>query len=92
MSSMVSPDSSSSSSSSTNDSDDYDEEYRLAQQEWVESLEQLQTLVSVLLLPFLGKWLGRKWSHWGEQYPLWYLLHTDSTRTRQHMLGTWPSD
>ncbi|KAF8585521.1 hypothetical protein K439DRAFT_1632519, partial [Ramaria rubella] len=61
MSSLASLDSSSSDSSS---SDDHDEEYRLAQQEWEESLEQLQTIVSLVVLPFFGKWLGRKWSHW----------------------------
>ncbi len=42
-----------------------DEEYRLAQQEWEESLEQLAQIVSVVLLPFLGRWLGRRWSYWG---------------------------
>ena len=49
---------------SSDDSDD--EEHRLAQQEWEESLEQLAQIVSVVLLPFLGKWLGRRWSYWGE--------------------------
>ncbi|KAL4241673.1 hypothetical protein ABKN59_000861 [Abortiporus biennis] len=43
---------------------DSEEELRLAQEEWEESLEQLQQLVSIVLLPFLGKWLGRRWSHW----------------------------
>lgn len=44
---------------------DSDEEYRLAQQEWEESLEQLKQLVAIVLLPFFGKWLGRRWSHIG---------------------------
>jgi hypothetical protein len=44
---------------------DSDEEYRLAQKEWEESLEQLQQLVSIVLLPFFGRWVGRKWSYWG---------------------------
>ena len=48
---------------SSDDSDD--EEYRLAQQEWEESLEQLAQIVSVAILPFLGRWLGRRWSYWG---------------------------
>ncbi|KAK7694916.1 hypothetical protein QCA50_002104 [Cerrena zonata] len=48
----------------TGSDDSFDEEeYRLAQEEWEESLEQLQQLVSIVLLPFLGKWLGRRWSH-----------------------------
>jgi hypothetical protein len=50
----------------TGSDDSFDEEeYRLAQEEWEESLEQLQQLVSIVLLPFLGKWLGRRWSHLG---------------------------
>ncbi|PPQ64759.1 hypothetical protein CVT26_002703 [Gymnopilus dilepis] len=48
---------------SSTDSYDSDEEYRLAQQEWEESLQQLQQLVAVVLLPYVGKWLGRRWSH-----------------------------
>ncbi|KAF8140361.1 hypothetical protein EV363DRAFT_1444744 [Boletus edulis] len=40
-----------------------DDEYRLAQKEWQESLEELQQLALVLLLPWLGKFLGRKTSH-----------------------------
>src|SRR5713101_5912578 len=48
---------------SSDDSDD--EEYRLAQQEWEESLEQLAQIASVVLLPFLGRWLGRRSSYWG---------------------------
>ncbi|KAF9523610.1 hypothetical protein CPB83DRAFT_775206 [Crepidotus variabilis] len=50
---------------STNSAHSYDsdEEYRLAQEEWEESLAQLSQLVSVVLLPFFGKWFGRKVSH-----------------------------
>ncbi|KAG6381080.1 hypothetical protein JVT61DRAFT_5477 [Boletus reticuloceps] len=46
------------------DTADDDDEYRLAQKEWQESLEELQQLALVLLLPWLGKFLGRKTSHW----------------------------
>ncbi|KAF9022956.1 hypothetical protein BDZ89DRAFT_1162994 [Hymenopellis radicata] len=47
------------------DASSYDsDEYHLAQQEWEESLQQLQQLVSFVLLPVLGKYLGRKWSYW----------------------------
>ncbi|KAI0931891.1 hypothetical protein AcW1_000830 [Taiwanofungus camphoratus] len=49
---------------SSQDSYDSDEEDRIAEQEWKESLEQLQQLFSIVLLPYLGKWLGRKWSYW----------------------------
>lgn len=46
------------------DTGDDDDEYRLAQQEWQESVEELQQLALLLLLPWLGKFLGRKTSHW----------------------------
>lgn len=52
---------------SSSNSYDEDEDYRLAQQEWEESLQQLQLLVSVVVMPFFGKWLGRRWSHWGQR-------------------------
>lgn len=45
---------------------DSDEEYRLAQEEWQESLQQLQQLVSMVALPMLGKFFGRRWSYWGQ--------------------------
>lgn len=48
---------------------DDDEQYRLAQQEWEDSLIQLQQLCAAVLLPYFGKWLGRRWSYWGN-YPL----------------------
>ncbi|KAN0100526.1 hypothetical protein V8E55_000510 [Tylopilus felleus] len=44
--------------------DDDDDDYRLAQKEWQESMEELQQLALVLVLPWLGKFLGRKTSHW----------------------------
>lgn len=43
---------------------DSDEDYRLAQQEWEESMQELQQLALVLLLPWVGKFLGRKTSYW----------------------------
>ncbi len=54
------------STASSDDGYTSEEEYERLQQEWEESLQQLQLLASVVLLPFLGKYLGRKWSHWGQ--------------------------
>ena len=50
----------------SNASYESDDEDRLAEKEWEESLQQLQQLVSVVIMPFFGKWLGRRWSHWGK--------------------------
>ncbi|KAH0838219.1 hypothetical protein J3R83DRAFT_6474 [Lanmaoa asiatica] len=41
-----------------------DDEYSLAQKEWQESVQELQQLALVLVLPWLGKFLGRRTSHW----------------------------
>ncbi|KAE9408207.1 hypothetical protein BT96DRAFT_808440 [Gymnopus androsaceus JB14] len=49
---------------SSESSYDSDEEYYLAQKEWEESIQQLEQIVSIVLLPYLGKWLGRRWSYW----------------------------
>ena len=46
---------------------DSQEEERQAQEEWEESMRQLNLAVQVMVLPFFGKWLGRKWSYWGER-------------------------
>ncbi|UZJ51452.1 hypothetical protein CBS101457_000772 [Exobasidium rhododendri] len=45
---------------------DSQEEDRQAQEEWDESMKQLNLAIQVMVLPFFGKWLGRKWSYWRE--------------------------
>ncbi|CAG8473260.1 10348_t:CDS:1 [Cetraspora pellucida] len=34
-------------------------------EEWEELLEQTQQILVVFILPFIGRWLGRKFSFWG---------------------------
>jgi hypothetical protein len=36
-----------------------------AEQEWQESLQQLELLMSLVLIPFFGKWVGRRCAYWG---------------------------
>ncbi|KAJ5668098.1 uncharacterized protein N7477_006668 [Penicillium maclennaniae] len=36
-----------------------------AEAEWRESIEQLELLLSMVLVPFIGKYLGRKCAYWG---------------------------
>jgi hypothetical protein len=43
--------------------DPYDDEAELA---WRESLQELELLVSLVLVPFIGKWIGRKCAYWSE--------------------------
>ncbi|KAK3301385.1 uncharacterized protein B0H64DRAFT_37197 [Chaetomium fimeti] len=35
-----------------------------AQREWETSLEQLQLLLTMIVMPFAGKFLGRKFAYW----------------------------
>ncbi|KAK2615427.1 hypothetical protein N8I77_002181 [Diaporthe amygdali] len=35
-----------------------------AQKEWEESLEQIQLLLTMVVVPFAGKYLGRKFAYW----------------------------
>ncbi|EFW99166.1 hypothetical protein CMQ_5587 [Grosmannia clavigera kw1407] len=35
-----------------------------AQREWEASLEQLQLMLTMVLVPFVGKFLGRKFAYW----------------------------
>ncbi|KAJ2901706.1 uncharacterized protein MKZ38_001516 [Zalerion maritima] len=44
-----------------------------AQREWEESLEQLQLILSMVLIPFAGKYLGRKFAYYSwSRYMEWF--------------------
>ena len=47
-------------------SDDYSD----AEEEWRESIEQLEMLLTMVLVPFIGKFLGRKCAYWSESFTL----------------------
>ncbi|EEA19034.1 hypothetical protein TMatcc_010422 [Talaromyces marneffei ATCC 18224] len=36
-----------------------------AEEQWRESLEQLELLLTMVLVPFIGKYAGRKCAYWG---------------------------
>lgn len=65
----ISPDITSSSLPSypSSDASDYsDDQAALIQEEWDESMRQIEGVISLLILPFFGKWYGRKVAFWGE--------------------------
>ena len=37
-----------------------------AEKEWNESLEQLELLLSMVIIPYAGKYFGRKFAYWGK--------------------------
>ncbi|RAH66458.1 uncharacterized protein BO66DRAFT_394598 [Aspergillus aculeatinus CBS 121060] len=39
-------------------------DYSDAEEEWRESLEQLEMLLTMVFVPFVGKYLGRKCAYW----------------------------
>jgi hypothetical protein len=43
----------------------YDEEYSDAEEQWKESIQQLELLLTMVIVPFVGKYLGRKCAYWG---------------------------
>lgn len=45
---------------------DSDDELDEAQEEWERSLEQIQMLLTMILIPFAGKYFGRKFAYWSE--------------------------
>lgn len=60
-------------------SDLYSEADSEAQAEWDRSLEQLQLLLTMILVPWMGKLFGRKFAYWSELCRTGYLLLFPST-------------
>ena len=51
--------------SDTSMSPSEEEELSDAEREWNESLQQLELLLTMVLVPYLGKYFGRKCAYWG---------------------------
>lgn len=52
-------------SSSTSSEVDEEEYMSDADREWKESLQQLELLLTMVMVPYLGKYFGRKAAYWG---------------------------
>lgn len=56
-----------STSASTTSVSPSEEDYQSdAEREWRESLQQLELVLTMVLVPYLGKYFGRKAAYWGE--------------------------
>jgi Mitochondrial import 2 len=53
-------------STSTGSSTDEHEVDSDAEREWRESLQQLELLLTIFVIPYVGKYFGRKAAYWGE--------------------------
>jgi hypothetical protein len=47
-----------------------------AQAEWERSLDQLQLLLTMILVPWVGKMFGRRFAYWSKAHPLSYQTST----------------
>ncbi|KAJ9657893.1 hypothetical protein H2201_008002 [Coniosporium apollinis] len=52
-------------STSVTESEIDDEESSDADREWRESLQQIELLLTMVVVPYLGKYFGRKCAYWG---------------------------
>lgn len=50
--------------------DDEDGEESDAEKEWKESLQQLELILTMVLVPYVGKYFGRKCAYWSTCYLL----------------------
>lgn len=56
-------------STSASDLETLSDDYSDAEEEWRESIEQLELLLTMVLVPFVGKYFGRKCAYWGTHPP-----------------------
>ena len=61
------PSSDAGSTTTGSDGSDYDDSD--ADREWRESLQQMELLLTMVLVPYVGKYFGRKCAYWGECIP-----------------------
>jgi hypothetical protein len=59
------PESGETSSTDSASTQEYPPELSDAEREWRESLEQLELLLTMVLIPYTGKYFGRKLAFWG---------------------------
>lgn len=52
-------------SSDAGSSTDEELDYSDAEREWRESLQQLELILTMVLVPYLGKYFGRRCAYWG---------------------------
>lgn len=55
--------------STSTESFDSDEDYADAQREWEASIQQLELLLTMIIIPFAGKYFGRKFAYWSTVSP-----------------------
>ncbi|PUU75270.1 hypothetical protein B9Z19DRAFT_1090729 [Tuber borchii] len=74
--------------SSHDSSSDFDDDEGDAEAEWQESLQQLELLLSIVLVPFVGKWVGRKCAYfaWSKFMDWKYPVEVVTDKTTSNIL------
>ena len=54
-----------------------------AEREWKESMQQLELLLSMVLVPYLGKYFGRKFAFWGWKQYMEYMFPVEVVITNK---------
>ena len=57
-----------------------------AEREWKESLQQLELLLSMVIVPYLGKYFGRKFAYWGRSCSMALGVLTDNVLARMETI------
>lgn len=52
-------------SATSDDIDETEDRETDAEKEWKESLQQLELLLTMVVVPYVGKYFGRKCAYWG---------------------------
>jgi hypothetical protein len=78
---------SSSAGSTTSVSPSEEEAYSDAEREWRESLQQLELMLTLVLIPYLGKYFGRKCAYWGKVEIAEAHMRTRCAKARMWILG-----
>lgn len=72
-------------SSATSSEADEEEYMSDADREWKESLQQLELLLTMVMVPYLGKYFGRKAAYWGTSSSI--STRTDALQVANEFLG-----
>ena len=71
-------------STETDTTEDDGQEESDAEREWRESMQQLELLLTIFVVPYVGKYIGRKVAYWGTGSPA---LNASSRRFQVKLTG-----
>lgn len=73
-------------SASSDSIDSHDDRVDDAEREWKESLQQLELLLTMMVVPWFGKYIGRKCAYWGMSRKVFVFASLPSEHMRKSYL------